>query len=336
MNRLSFPLLAAALLLLFPLFSPISAGQDEQAESLLAMRVQDERVATIAHRLAVNNLAFCSDRSWLPGFAVHELSQYGAGYRDAAIRAFGVGMAPAVLAVATGGPAERAGIRRDDVLLRLDGEALPVGPGTEGPQALMERLLTVIERAFADGAASIDLRHGSSEFSVLVRAEQGCATRFQVAPSSDLNAFADGRYVKVTTRMAHYLSDDQELAALLAHEFAHNMLRHRTRLDSAGVARGFLGNFGRNARLIRETESEADRLSVYLLDRAGYDPEATVRFWQRFRRQGLNFIGSPTHSSPGRRIELFRAEIEKVRQARAEGRVAVPDFLPAPAAPTEG
>jgi hypothetical protein len=46
------------------------------------------------------------------------------------------------------------------------------------------------------------------------------------------------------------------------------MLRHRTRLDSGGVAY-FLGNFGRNARLIRETESEADRLSVYLLDRAG-------------------------------------------------------------------
>ena len=323
-------------MLLFPLFAPISAGQDEQADSLLAMRAQDERVATIGHRLAVNNLALCPDRSWLPGFAVHELSQYGTGYRDAAIRAFGVGMEPAVLAVATGGPAERSGLRRDDVLLRLDGEALPAGPGADGPQALMERLLTAIERAFADGAASIDLTRGSSASTIHVRAEQGCATRFQVAPSAELNAFADGRYVKVTTRMAYYLSDDQELAALLAHEFAHNMLRHRTRLDSAGVARGFLGNFGRNARLIRETESEADRLSVYLLDRAGYDPEATVRFWQHYRRHGLNFIGSSTHGSPGRRIELFRAEIEKVRQARAEGRVAIPDFLPPPAAPIEG
>ena len=48
--------------------------------------------------------------------------------------------------------------------------------------------------------------------------------------------------------------------------------RHRVRLDAARVSRGFLGNFGRNARLIRETEVEADRLSVYLLERAGYDP----------------------------------------------------------------
>ena len=330
MIRLSFPYLAAAALLLFPLFAPTSAGQDEQADSLLAMRVQDERVATIGHRLAINNLAFCADRSWLPGFTVHELSQYGAEYRDAAIRAFGVGMEPAVLAVAAGGPAERSGIRHDDVLVRLDGEALPVGPGNDGPRALMERLLTMIERAFADGEANVELRRGPSVSSVVVRAEQGCATRFQVAPSSNLNAFADGRYVKVTTRMAYYLSDDQELAALLAHEFAHNMLRHRSRLDTAGVARGFLRNFGRNARLIRETESEADRLSVYILDRAGYDPEATVRFWQHFGSRGLNFVGSPTHSSPGRRIEAMQAEVEVVRRARAAGTVPVPSFLPSP------
>ena len=61
------------------------------------------------------------------------------------------------------------------------------------------------------------------------------------------------------------------------------------------MQRGFLGNFGRNARRIRETEVEADRLSVYLLDRAGYDPDAAVRFWSRFGRRGLNFLGSPTH-----------------------------------------
>jgi len=294
------------------------------------MRVQDERVATIAHRLAVSNLAFCADRSWLPGFTVHELSQYGTDFRDAAIRAFGVGVEPAVLAVATAGPAERSGIQRDDVLLRLDGEALPAGPGADGPRALMERLRDAIERAFADGTADVDLRRGTLTSSVQVQAEQGCATHFEVYPSRNMNAYADGRYVKVTTNMAHYLSDDQELAALLAHEFAHNMLRHRARLDSAGVARGFLGNFGRNARLIRETESEADRLSVYLLDRAGYDPEASVRFWRRFGSRGLNFLGSPTHSSPGSRIEAMQAEVEVVRRARAAGTVPVPGFLPAP------
>ena len=73
-------------------------------ESFLGLRAQDERVATIGHRLAINNLEFCGDRAWLPGFTVHELSQYGADFRDVAIRADSAGVA--VLAVAAGGPAD--------------------------------------------------------------------------------------------------------------------------------------------------------------------------------------------------------------------------------------
>src|SRR3546814_12802673 len=38
--------------------------------------------------------------------------------------------------------------------------------------------------------------------------------------------------------------------------------------------------FGRNARLIRTTEIEADRLSVVLLANAGYDPMAAARLWR--------------------------------------------------------
>jgi predicted Zn-dependent protease len=147
-------------------------------------------------------------------------------------------------------------------------------------------------------------------------------------PSANLNAHADGRYVRLTTAMAAFAADDQELAWILAHEFAHNVLGHHDRLDAAEVARGFFGNFGRNARLIRETEIEADRMSIYLLDRAGFDPQASVRFCTRFGRRGLNFLGSSTHPNWRRRIELFRAEIEAVRRARAAGELPVPPLQP--------
>ena len=211
------------------------------------MRLQDERVATIGHRLAINNLDLCTDRSWLPG---------GLGRSRASNMAPATGTqrfarsesgwsrrcwrwpraVPRTIGAPSGRHADAAGWRSSFGRTRCRWPARDDGD-----------LLDAIERAFADGSASVDLRRGAAISSVHVQAEPGCATRFQVAPSSDLNA-ADGRYVKVTTSMAYYLSDDQELAALLAHEFAHNMLRHRARLDSAGVARGFLGNFGRNAR----------------------------------------------------------------------------------------
>lgn len=300
-------------------------------ESLAAMRALDGRVATIGHRLAVASLDWCAEQTWLPGFVLHDLSQYGDGYREAAIRTFGLDSGPGVLAVVPDGPAARAGLRADDILLAFDGRATPRGaPEREGSFAQMERILAVLDEAFADGRAVLEGRRGAGRLSVEVEAARGCATRFQLVPGGRMNAQADGRYVQVTTALAQYAEDDGELAAILAHEFAHNVLGHRVRLNQAGVRRGILSNFGGNARRIRETEVEADRLSVYLMERAGFDPDAAVRFWSRFGRRGLNFFGSPTHPNWRLRVRSFEAEIAKIRAARAAGRTPAPDFVTLP------
>ncbi|MGQ0589041.1 MAG: M48 family metalloprotease [Sphingosinicella sp.] len=287
-------------------------------------------MATIGHRLAIGNRELCRNRQWLTGIALHDLSQYGVNFRDAAIRAFGLDAGPAVLAIAAGSPAERDGLRQDDVITAIDGDAPPRHElETTGGFEAMERILDALDSALADGTVNFTLRRGGDETIVTVRAERGCATRFQLIPSPRLNAYADGRYVQVTTAISDYVANDDELAAVLAHEFAHNVLRHRARLDAAGVARGFLGNFGRNARLIRETEAEADRLSIHLLDRAGYNPAAAIRLWSRFGRRGLNIFGSPTHGNWQSRVAAMESELEAIRRARAAGAVATPPFVEA-------
>lgn len=304
-------------------------AQDAPDQALLAMRALDRRVATVGHRLAVANLDLCADRAWLPGLAVHDLSQYGADYRPAAIRAFGLDAGPGVLALAAGGPAEQAGLRADDILLGADGQPLPrAALGRRGSFAPMELILAALDRAFADGRADLEISRAGARLTLSVQAEQGCASRFQLIPGRGLNAKADGRYVQVTAAIADYVADDTELAAVLAHEFAHNILGHRVRLDRARVSRGMLGNFGRNAQRIRETEVEADRFSVYLMERAGYDPQAAVRFWSRFGQRGFNFLGSPTHPNWRARIAMFEAEIAAIRAARAAGAAPMPAFAP--------
>lgn len=322
-------------LLLVLAVGPVAAQRNERDGALEGIRALDQRVAAIAHRLATGNLDLCADRQFLPGFSVHDLSQYDADFRPGAIRLFTLDAGPAVLALAPSGPAERSGLRRDDVLLTLEGRALPRAPALtrRGSFEHVERILAALEAAFADGRAAVTVRRAGSEIGLVIGAEQGCASRFELIPGRRLNAKADGRYVQVTSAIAAYVRDDDELAAVLAHEFAHNILRHRLRLDAAGVRRGFLGSFGRNARRTRETELEADRLAPYLLERAGYDPDAAVRFWRRFGNRGLNIFGSPTHGGWSRRAAAIQSEIVLIRQARAEGRVSAPAFVRLPLPP---
>lgn len=297
-----------------------AVGGQPSAEARPSPNDLDERVATIGHRLAVSSLAWCREREWLPGVTL------GVENPAAASREGRRQVRATILALSRSGPATRAGLTANDVVETADGQGLPVATvAGDNSFSGMEQVRDAFEAAFADGSARLGVRRAGAAVMLDIGAEQGCASRFLILPSGQLNAFANGRSVQVTSRLAEVTGREDELAAILAHEFAHHVLRHRARLDASGVARGVMRNFGRNARLIRATEEEADRFSIWLLARAGYDPQAAVRFWTWFGRRGLNILGSPTHGGWRGRVARLEAEIAAMRAAGPNGR---PDFVP--------
>lgn len=329
MDHVGFRLVFSALLVCLAAPAPAAAAVQSAAAPIVALRELDERVLTVGHRLAVGGVGMCTERQWQIGFVIHDLSQYSRAGRADAIATFGLGEGPAVLAVAARGPAARAGLRRDDILLAADGQPLPRAPAeAQNSFAPTERILDALERAFADGQAVLAIRRAGIPLTVTVQGELGCASRFQVIPSDRLNAKADGRYVQLTSAIAQLVRAEDELAALIAHELAHNILRHRARLNAAGIDRGLLEAFGRNARLIRETEVEADRLSPYLLDRAGYDIRGTVRWWQRLGPRTASIFPSATHPRWRDRVAAMAAEVAAIERARRAGVAATPPALP--------
>jgi len=131
--------------------------------------------------------------------------------------------------------------------------------------------------------------------------------------------------------------DEDELAAVLAHEIAHVNCRHTTeRLTimlgvgalvevAAEIAEdndaGTLGDVLRGAFVVggavlvpmysRRDEFEADRVGLFYMARAGYDPRAAVRIWKRVaahqgKRQSVSIFA--THPSDARRCR----ELEKL------------------------
>lgn len=328
MRRL-FGFAAAGLLVCLP--SGALAGPD----SLLVLQRYDRQLLGIGYRIAVSAGDLCAVRAPLLGFAMHDISQYAATEQTDARTAFGLGADPLVLAVAPNSPATAAGLSEGDAILAIDGQPLPAAkPGAAKSYARMRAVLTRLDAAAADGKIDLAIRRGGEALTLPVPAAMGCPSRFQIDVSAALVSKADGQYVELTTGMIDFAGDDAQIAAVIAHELAHNILRHRARLDAVGVRRGILGQFGRNARLIRQTEIEADRLSVYLMDRAGYDPHAIIGFWERYdRTHPLGFFNAATHPKPENRIAIVREEIARIDAMKAEGRSPRPAFMEGAALP---
>ncbi|RTL47153.1 MAG: M48 family peptidase [Burkholderiales bacterium] len=128
--------------------------------------------------------------------------------------------------------------------------------------------------------------------------------------------------------------EDDEVAAVMGHEVAHALREHaRERMGKTAATNGLielgsalfgLGNLGRGLanlggqlltlRFSREDESEADLVGIELSARAGYDPAAAVRLWEKMMAANK---GAPpqwlsTHPASSTRVRDIQANLDKV------------------------
>lgn len=292
----------SALLALALIVSP--APQATSPGTYEALRTADGRLAAIGHRLATANAPLCDRLQPATGIVVHAIAQYGPAERERARAAFGFESTVAVEAVVPGGPAARAAVSANDSLVSINGEQVLGGGQGIGDR---DRALDLMERGATTAPIVLTLRRDGAERTVTVAPTPACRARFELLLGRGTYAGADSRVVKLGEGFLERYTDE-EVAVIVAHELAHVILRHADRLDAAGVARGLLKEFGRNGRLFRRTEREADELGVHLLANAGYDPLAAARFW---KTRGRDIDHGPfrarTHDSSAKRAETLEA-----------------------------
>ena len=142
--------------------------------------------------------------------------------------------------------------------------------------------------------------------------DPGFEWEFTLVNSPEKNAWClPGGKVAIYTGILAVTQDEDGLAAVMAHEIAHAIAQHgaermlQEQLAQIGLtavsttlggldpsAQGaVLALFGAGAQLgvlfpfSRDMESEADRIGLIYMARAGYNPEAAVALWQRMAEQ---------------------------------------------------
>lgn len=146
-----------------------------------------------------------------------------------------------------------------------------------------------------------------------------------------------GGKAAVYTGILKYTRDETGLAVVLGHEVAHAIARHGNERmsqgllaqmggvalsvalsqNSAATQNLFMQAYGAGATVglllpySRLHESEADRIGLTLMARAGYDPREAVPFWQRMNEQGgrrpPEFLS--THPAPESRVANIKKYI---------------------------
>jgi len=158
-----------------------------------------------------------------------------------------------------------------------------------------------------------------------------------------VNAFAmPGGKVAVYTGILPIAKDENGLATIVGHEIAHVIANHggermsqlllvqlggvalsvalkkkpdQTR-QLVSIAYGFGASLGVILPYSRTHETEADRIGLIIMAKAGYDPREAISFWERMSEQdGKNppeFLS--THPAPKRRIDDIRKSIPEAME----------------------
>jgi predicted Zn-dependent protease len=159
---------------------------------------------------------------------------------------------------------------------------------------------------------------------------------FNVIQGKEINAFAlPGGKVAFWEGIMPVAQDDTGVAVIMGHEVAHAIARHGAermsqtigaqafgQLLAAGVGQvnpalqsDFLKLYGLGATVGvlmpwgRAQESEADRIGLMLMAKAGYDPSAALGFWERMSKvsggKPPEFLS--THPGDATRIAQIKA-----------------------------
>ena len=250
---------------------PSVSAQDMTREIRLqendAMQVQRDlraRLADVSRPVMLANADICPKTRPDIGVILHAINDYPEELRAGAARELGAGKTPSVLHVVSGSPAEAAGVLPGDIIL-IDRAGIPANA-------------KAIRAALDAGNVSLFIKRGGDTLALDAKPEQVCDSPVILSSSLNINALASGRTIMVTRGLMDFTQSDDELALVIGHELAHNMMGHISKVVTNFIISGFA------KRYTRPFESEADYVGLYYMVRAGYNAQDAASFWRRLAR----------------------------------------------------
>ncbi|HEU4993643.1 MAG TPA: M48 family metallopeptidase [Gemmatimonadaceae bacterium] len=334
----------------------VRAEQLKQQQLVLQSEfAEQQRLLDVAQPMLVAAVPLCG--KWVTtrlGIRAVNIHSFGKEYREAA-SALGFNDTLSIVNVTRGSAADRAGFKVGDRVVNLNREPAPTGknavaafgsflspsPVRRGEPALATEPYRLTVRRMAETTATHAL-------DVAVAADTVCAYAPVALKDDALNAWADGQRVVVTTAMLRFAGTDEELAGIVAHEIAHNAMRHIDAkkknatvgaifgaiLDVAAATQGVNtgGDFTNQGAAIgamsysQDFEREADYVGMYILARAGRPFANAPNLWRRMAQESPGSIKyASTHPTSAERFVRLEKIVAEIQGKQSRGESLLPD-----------
>lgn len=315
-----------------------------QREVALEIRQQrEQRLLDVALPVLSAGAPYCDEetRSNTFGFRFGTISTFPEEWQLAASTVYGADERPRALVVMRDSPAAEAGMQVGDEIVQVNG-------------------IDIVDEESLRNAIAASAAIGNRQSRVIVHRD-GASRQFHMQPipvcnygvlliseavsgmdPQSINAFADGESIYFTSGMMRFVESDEELALVVAHEIAHNVMKHieakqanaslGTVLDlliagGTGILTGAFGQLGASA-FSQDFEAEADYVGLYLMAAAGYEINSAEHFWRRMAAENPDSIESysSSHPSPPERFLNISRTVREIEEKRRRGESLEPDF----------
>jgi peptidase M48-like protein/PDZ domain-containing protein len=306
---------------------------------------QQERLDSVGLPIVRSGIALCPrDAGTRLSARFATAYQYEPTWRPAAMRVLGVGDTLTITSVTPGGAAAKAGLQLRDRILAVEGQR--VATGAKSLKDFSERVTVAKESHPAEVTLTIE-RSGEAQ-QITIQPDRVCDYGNIMLQGEDLNAWADGTNIVVTSTMMRF-ADDHELQVVYAHEFAHNAMGHiqaKKKNSLFGALLGALGDIVMASRGIntggyytargaaagamsfsQDFEREADYVGLYAMALAEIPLEPAPNFWRHFAQANPKSIGfAHTHPTTAERFVRMERAIAEINEKRARNLALRPEM----------
>lgn len=319
-------------------------------ETLTEIRIQKEiavrdrmdqlrRLYRVGMPILAANAPLCGAKIWPhTGMMVESLSAVPDKFKDAMSIYYGVQNQLTAAYIAPGSPAEGK-ILPGDLIVKVNGEDIP--SGGRGKEAFYEAIWNEDRDITLPIRMTVERGRKAQRQDVVIQPTPACASLIIMEEKDEVDAYATGYAITFSAGMMREADDDDMVAAIFGHELAHNARNHgdmremntalgavtsiiieyTTGLDFENI----LTEIGAKA-YSQERETESDYIGLYMMARAGYDPQKGMefaRFLGALHPDSIHATGG-THPPTARRFVMMTKTVAEIAAKKKNGQPLMP------------